>query len=224
MQKIRSISATTVKPTLGNEVVVSMADPDEQTWGYWQFPTISRMPGGEILLTVNNNQDDDLCYGHAAPAFLSHDDGQSWHPADLDEKGLTLPPSPVAEVFDGKFICVPMPLGFRPSELPQAALKHPVSSWEDYIPRSFHRLANFPDSVKGYFGHLRGFRWTPTTRHWNDEKVAWDIRRFLLRLDGGGMIGHAWSRTSLEYRPVRLGRELLDANYKVAYLHDNGSA
>ena len=224
LESIKPIPAKAIRVSLDKPVVVSMADPAERTWGYWQFPTISRMPGGEILLTVNNNQDDDLCYGHAAPAWLSHDDGQSWHPVDLDEKGLTITHSPITEVFDGEFLCVPMPLGFRPSELPKRSLQHPVSRWTDYIPRSFHRLERFPQSVKDYFSHLRGLRWTPRTHQWTEEKIAWDMRECLLRVDGGGMVGHAWSRTSLEYRPVRMGSELLDANYKVAYMHGDGSA
>src|SRR5437016_922567 len=85
MKSVKLISASSVKVEMDEPVVVSMADPAERTWGYWQFPTISRMPGGEILLTVNNNQDDDLCYGHAAPAFLSQDDGATWQSADMDE-------------------------------------------------------------------------------------------------------------------------------------------
>src|ERR1051326_7675141 len=130
MESIKPMPASAVKVTLGKPVVVSMADPAERTWGYWQFPTISRMPGGEILLTVNHNQDDDLCYGHSAPAFHSHDDGETWQPADIDEKGLTISHSPIAEVFSGEFLCVPMPLGFRPSELPPKLLKNPVSTFQ----------------------------------------------------------------------------------------------
>lgn len=224
LESIRSVSLNKLKVTLGPEVIVSMADPEERTWGYWQFPTISRLPGGGLLYTVNNNQDDDLCYGHAAPAFLSHDHGETWQPADLDEKGLTIAHSPVCEVFDGEFLCVPMPLGFRVSDLPGEAIANPVSQWEDYIPRSFHRLDRFPKPVKEYFAHLRGVRWTPARRQWREEKVRWDLRDYLLRVDGGGMVGHAWSRTSLEYRPVRRQGELLDANYKVSYMHDDGSA
>jgi len=124
LESIKPISASAVKVKLGEPVVVSMADPAEQTWGYFQFPTISRMPGGEILLTYNNTQDDDLCYGHAGPAFVSRDDGRSWQIADLDEKALTISHSPIAEVFNGEYLCVPMPVGFRVSELPKKALLH----------------------------------------------------------------------------------------------------
>jgi hypothetical protein len=68
---------------------------------------------------------DILCYGHAGPAFLSKDDGRTWKVADIDEKGLTITHSPITELFDGEFLCVPMPIGFRPSELPAKLLQNP---------------------------------------------------------------------------------------------------
>jgi hypothetical protein len=200
-----------------------MADPAERTWGYYQFPTISRMPGGAILLTFNNTQDDDLCYGHAAPAFLSHDDGQTWQAADLDEKALTIAHSPVAELFVGEFLCCPMPLGYKPSGLPPELLKEPAARMFSYIWRLFFPLERFPREVKDYFAGLRALRWTPATRAWREETLAWDIRRALLRLDEAATLGSVWSRTSMEYRPLRFGDELLDANYKMAYFHDDGS-
>jgi hypothetical protein len=212
-----------VRVELGDPITVSSADPAERTWGYWQFPTLSRIPGGELLLTVNNTQDDDLCYGHAGPAWLSHDDGETWHAADLDEKSLTIAHSPVCAVQHGEFLCCPMPLGYKPSDLPAELFENPVAKSFSYIWRLFFPLEKFPEHVKEYFAGLRALRWTPATRQWNEEKLAWDLDRFLLRLDDGGMIGKAWSRTSLEYRPLRVGDELLDANYKVAYRHDDGS-
>ena len=224
MRSVKPVLAKAVRVTLGEPVVVSMADPAERTWAYYQFPTISRMPGGEILLTYNNTQDDDLCYGHAGPAFLSFDEGASWQVVDLDAKALTISHSPVSELFHGEFLCVPMPLGYSPSALPAAALRHPVARFKDYIPRSFHLLDRFPSEVKEYFRHLRGLRWTPATREWREEKLAWDIRGALLRVDEGGMIGQAWSRTSFENRVVRCGDELLDAHYRLAYRHDDGTA
>lgn len=224
MDVARIIPASSVRVAMEEPVVVSMADPAERTWGYWQFPTISRMPGGGILLTVNNSQDDDLCYGHPSPSWVSHDDGVTWRAEDLDEKGLTISHSPVAELHHGEFLCVPMPLGFSPTKLSPDLLKNPVAESHDYIRRAFFRMDPFPPDVKAYFSHLRGLRWTPATRRWTEERVAWDMRGALLRLDDGGMIGKAWSRTSLEYRPLRMGDELLDANYKTAYMHDDGSA
>jgi hypothetical protein len=223
MKMVKPIPGDAVRVTMGGPVVVSMADPAERNWGYYQFPTISRMPGGELLYTFNNTQDDNLCYGHAAPAYWSFDNGLSWQIVDLDEKGLTISHSPVAEVFDGEFLCAPMPIGYSPSELPPDALEQPVSRSKDYVARSFHSLERFPEKVKDYYGRWRALRWTPSTREWSDETIAWDVRQALVRIDESGVIGQCWSRPSLEYRPVRLGNELLDANYIMAYVHDDGA-
>jgi hypothetical protein len=66
----------------------------------------------------------------AGPAAVSHDEGRTWQVVDLDEKGLTIAHSPVAEVFDGEFLCVPMPLGYRPEIRPTVRLPPITRCWE----------------------------------------------------------------------------------------------
>lgn len=224
LKAIKPVSASAVNVTLGEPVVVSMAAVEEVTWGYWQFPTISRLPGGDLLLTVNNTQDDDLCYGHSGPAWLSHDEGHTWHAADLDEKALSVSHSPVCELFDGVYVCVPMPFGKRPGSLPKEVYAEPVGRFYSYIWRSLHRLSRFPHEIQDYFTHLHGSRWSPKTQRWEHVRVKWDVRDALLRVDEEGMVGAALSCTSLEYRPVKLGRELLHSDYRMSYLHADGAS
>jgi len=223
MKAIKPVSLREVDVELGAEVVVSMAAPEETMWGFWQFPTLSRLPGGELLLTVNNAPDDDLCYGHAAPAWLSHDDGRTWHAADLDEKQLTVAHSPVCELFDGEYLCLPMPLGLKPGDMPKEALGEPAGRFFAYCWRSFYPLDRFPRHVRDYFARIPGLRWNPKARRWDAVKVKWDTRGVLVRVDEAGMVGAVLSTTSLEYRPIRFGKELLDANYKLAYRYADGS-
>lgn len=208
---------------MGEPVVVSMAAPEETTWGYWQFPTISRMPGGELLLTVNNTQDDDLCYGHANPAWTSEDQGQTWRAADLDEKLLTVSHSPVIEMFNNEFLAVPLPVGMHPSDMPADVLAKPVGRFVAYIPRILYPLDRFGSAVLASYRQLRGLRWNPADRQWHAQKIEWDLRGALLRLDDGGMVGKGIAPPSLEYRTPRVGSELIDVNYKLQYLHEDGS-
>jgi len=224
MKAIKPVPLRNLKVTLGNPVVVSMAAPDEHTWGYWQFPAVSRMPGGELLYTINITQDDDLCYGHGGVSWLSHDDGCTWHAADIDEKSLTISHSPIGEVHNSEFLCVPMNPGMRAHTLSSETLGKPVGRFFSYAWRSFYPLDRFPREIRDYYQNLRGFRWSPKTRQWDAQRVKWDVKGALLRIEEEGMVGSGFNNTSLEQRPVLMGKELIYVDYRIAYRLDDGSA
>lgn len=91
-----------------------------------------------------------------------------------------------------------------------------------YFTRHFYPISRFPERVFDYYRRLRGLRWTPATRRWEEAVVDWDMEDFLVRVDEGGVIGKSWARTSFEYRPVRLEGELIYADHKSNYLYPGG--
>ena len=206
-------------------VVVSMADPMENTWGYHRIPTVSRMPDGSILLTYVNNLDSNLCYGHAGPSFLSYDDGNSWHITDLDEKALAVSDSPVTEVFDGEYICVPMPVGITKKELPEDYLKNPAGKIHIYRWLYHYHLEAAPENIQDYFRYIRCVRWKPDRSEWIDEKIDWDIDRVILKVEGEDYTGMSGQivHTSFENKPVRYNGEIIQADYKNTRMRKDGS-
>ena len=222
MQEVNYADKNSVRVEMGAPVVVSAADPAESTWGFHQCPTISRLPDSSILLTYKTNHDDSLCCGHASPAHVSDDDGLSWRIVDLDDKGLTCCHSPICELFDGEFLCVPMPVGLSPKSLNTEMLKEPVGEIFAYFTRYFYPIARFPQEIQDYYARLRALRWTPSTGRWEDESIGWDMKCFLVRYDAGGVLNASLARSSFEYRPVILGDELVYADHKSNYLYPNG--
>lgn len=60
---------------LHDPVPVAVSEPGEKRWGFHQFPAISRLPGGRLLVTFNDRPDRDEAYGTPGPAYVSSDSG-----------------------------------------------------------------------------------------------------------------------------------------------------
>ncbi len=206
-------------------VVVSMADPMEKTWGYHRIPTVSRMPDGGILLTYVNNLDSNLCYGHAGPSFMSYDEGRSWQIVDLDEKGLAISDSPVTKVYEGEYICVPMPVGITSKELPEEFIRNPAGKIHIYRWLYQYRLEDAPKNIQDYFRYIRCIRWKPDREEWIEEKIDWDIQRSILKVEGEDYTGMSGQivHTSFENPPVRYNGEIIQADYKNTRMREDGS-
>ena len=82
---------------LGPPVVVAVSAPDETRWGHHQFPKLSALPKGEILLTYNAGADDNAAYGHPGPAYVSRDGGTTWQKY-AGEPALAISHSPVSDL------------------------------------------------------------------------------------------------------------------------------
>jgi hypothetical protein len=82
--------------SLGSEHVISTSPPAFYapfTWGPWQFPSISRLPGGIIIDRFSTGMDAASDYGKVAN-FLSADAGSTWkisNDSSLNHVGILLP-------------------------------------------------------------------------------------------------------------------------------------
>ena len=206
--------------TLGKPVIVATSKIGETRWGYHQFPKLSPLPDGAILLTFNSSLDDNAAYGKPGPAFVSRDRGQTWEPFRGNQTAIAISHSPITAVLNGEFLCVPFPSGFDVKKI--FGMPKPVGSYFCYAKRNYFRLAECPDPVKKYIAGIRGYRWTTATRTWQAEAIRYDMRNALIWTSEQSN-GSILSRTSFEYPVLVAGRELFVADYKFRYLHNDGS-
>lgn len=209
--------------TLGEPVVVATSEVypagtnyGSYRWGYHQFPKISRMPGGEILLTFNVCPDDNATYGHPGPAYVSGDEGRTWSLYEGKEKSIAISHSPILAVGNGEFLCVPFPVGMETKHI--EGMPKPVGSCFCYSTRYYYRLDQCPKVIQDYVAAIRAYRWTPATKAWKEETIEYEMRNALIRTSGTIL-----ARTSFEWPLVEVDRELFVGDYKFCYAHKDGS-
>ena len=66
--------------TLGDPVVISQSPPEERRWGPWQFPMVTRLADGRILVNYSVGKDTASAYGTGKAQALSADEGATWQP------------------------------------------------------------------------------------------------------------------------------------------------
>jgi len=59
-------------------VTVAVSPPDVPIWGAYQFPRLSRLPDGRILLTYGVNADEVTSHGLPSARVVSDDEGATW--------------------------------------------------------------------------------------------------------------------------------------------------
>jgi len=211
---------------LHDPVVVAVSNPDENRWGYHQFPRISRLPGrpgGRLLLTYNFSGDDNLEYGEPGPAYTSRDTGGTWQSFDASATAfpapeLTVSHSPVSELYDDDYLCVPMQTAYPSDRFPRELIDKPVARFFCYNWRSLYDLQACPFWIRNHFSRIDGVRWDNATQHWKPAAVRWDTDGLLVRMAEG----NSWSRTSFEHRLVKHRGLLFYADWKSHYLHADG--
>lgn len=205
---------------LAEPVAVALSQPGEERWGYHQFPAISRLPDGRLLVTFNDCPDQDDSYGRPGPAYVSGDEGQTWNPYDPADGLLTVSHSPISEVYDGERLCVPMSVALDIAtegiELPP-----PVGSVNAYGKIRFHKLSECPARVRDFMAALPAVRWHPADRQWRRESVRWDMGGALVRNRQGE---HVVPRPYIDNRILRHDGLLYLAGYLQMYLRPDGSA
>ena len=204
---------------LGPPVVVAVSAPDETRWGHHQFPKLSALPKGEILLTYNAGADDNAAYGHPGPAYVSRDGGTTWQKY-AGEPALAISHSPVSAIGNGEFLCLPFAPGIDVRAL--ANMPQPCGKYFCYAPRNYYRLAELPPTARNYLQDLAAYRWTPATDVWKKETLHYEDRDALAWTSEQGKQS-ILSRTSFEYPLFRAADELYYADFKWRYANRDGS-
>jgi BNR repeat-like domain len=214
---------TRLEVEVGPPVVVALARPGEKRWGFHQFPALARLPGGKLALTYSHNADAVQAYGTACPTFVSENGGKTWtrmkSPGHLGSK----PHPSICEVAEGEYLCVPPT---RPFNLKTARLSmpRPVVAGRGGGTKSLHRFKDCPPAVQAYIRELDAWRWKPGAKRWSPEKIIYDTDDLLVWKRAKGSEAHLVPRTWFEHPPVKLGNELIYADYRTKYLGKSGKA
>jgi len=149
---------------LGEPVVVALSDPHETRWGFTQFPALSPMPDGSILLIYADAEDASETHGEPAPSFVTRDQGLTWEALQSD----LVPARPhfsVTPAYDGEYLVVPS-LRYFNVKAQGVELPEPVAESFVYGPLYTYRVSDFSDQVFDYFKNLDGRRWLPSKGKW----------------------------------------------------------
>jgi len=203
--------------SIADPVLAALSAPGEQRWGFHQFPALSRMPDGSILLMYANAADASETHGHPAPAYVSRDDGRSWERMDDGLKPVR-PHFSISEVYDGEFLIMPA-CEYLNIDAMGVELPDPVAEAKVYGTLFHYRCDALPKAVQDYFQHIPGRRWTPASGAWEDTVVEYDITNFLAWRRANSLV---LPRTYFEHPLVRWKGELLYADYRARYVQDNG--
>ncbi len=67
---------------MGTPIVAAVSEAGENCWGFHQFPNMTRLPDGAILLTWADAADASETHGCPAPTLCSRDQGRTWSAFD----------------------------------------------------------------------------------------------------------------------------------------------
>ena len=206
-------------PTLefGEPVVAAVSAPGETRWGYTQFPALSPLPDGRILLIYADAEDASETHGDPAPALVTADGGVTWQPF-VDELVPSRPHYAITAGHDGEFFTVPS-IHYFDVEREGVPLPAPIAESFVYGPVYTYRAADFPAKVRHHFARLEARRWRPATQRWEDTIITYDTQDLLVwRRENSTLL----PRTFFERPATRLGTELFYADYRVRYALPDG--
>ena len=163
-----------MKITMDDPVVVAVSAAGETRWGFHQFPALSRMPDGRILIMYADAADASETHGSPAPCFISGDSGKSWKRFKSNDLTPTRPHFAVSKVFDGEYLVIPS-MGYFDVEKNGIKLPEPSATGNTYGTVYTYRLSVMPPVVQKYFQYLPAKRWKPSTGRWEDTTVEYDI-------------------------------------------------
>ncbi len=203
---------------LSPPVVVSLADPSERRWGRHQFISLSPYPGGRLLVRFHAGEDSVRAYGSGQPTFISQDSGQTW--ASFSEEGLP-GAGLVCAMGGGEMLCVPMP---KPLDVTagETRLPEPVGEFFTYRKMMLYPVEKCPEDIKEFLQAQPASRWLPERKAWVKDPARFDIRQRLVWMGPKGEAGLV-SGTSFERAPIRVGGELLWADYRALFVMPDGS-
>ena len=126
------------KLTIGDPTLVAASEPNEERWGYFQFPRIWVEPDGRLVVSIPVRPDDDRSLDQRDTQFESCDGGSTWTPAQgyLREPYVTLPNGDQlhreAAMFRTAEVTLPRPVGVYNHN---SGRKYPLYRWPDIDPQ-----------------------------------------------------------------------------------------
>lgn len=204
--------------TISEPVVVGRSQPHETRWGYFQFPSLCRLPGGALMATVSDAEDATCGYGQPLRRYLSADGGCTWQAAPQAAPGAG-PHASCAEGFDGEYLILSASATF---DLAAAGLQLPPPAGKGfaYCDFYFYRVSDCPAALRDYLTRLPAWRWTPANPAWTPEQIAFDVAGHLCWTMGEEQVV---SRTWFEHAPIRHHGELLYVDYRTNCLRADGA-
>jgi hypothetical protein len=216
------IAADAVRVAMEPPVLVDQAPPELTEWGRWRLPYVSRLPDGDLALTFQIGRDHYCDQGLELPMFRSRDQGRTWRRDAWPHPGFRGFPV-LSPVHEGEQWCFSSVRGI---EYDRERMPKPVADWSGCaLPFPMYRLADFPEDVQRWYRDLRALRWSPATKRWSEELLDYDHRGQLVFAydDTAQQIPGLWGQKTYFQAPVvRLGSELLHADYWTQYLGEDG--
>ena len=205
--------------SLSDPVVVALSRPGETRWGHHQFPTISRLPDGQALVTFNGGPDRDDFYGKPGPAYVSADQGVTWSAYDPPDPLLTVSHSVISEVKEGDHLCVPMSVSL---DIEKQGVKLPRLSgtMQVYGEVLFYRLSDCASEIQNHMKKLPAVRWDARQKRWQREEVGWDTANALVRTRKSDYV---IPRPYIDNRVLVVGDLLYYADFHLGHLLPDGS-
>lgn len=202
-----------MKIALHEPVVVSPAPPEENRWGYWQFPYLFRLPSGDLMLTHHVAPDEEATYGRTeAPCFVSSDDGRVWRRLAPEVPEFARHPTHLVRFPDGECFFVPPSPPAPLSSLPKI---EPVGALDCAGPVMLYDMNAAPEICRT----MTLMRRMPGETAWRRETARLDLPRGLL-WSRGDVIANSF----IESKPI-MARDgaLIVADFRTAVRQADGS-
>ena len=211
--RVREVNAVSIV-RMSDPVVAAYSEPSESRWGYHQFPALSRLPDGRILLMYAHAEDASESHGMPAPAFVSND-GELWE-AFEDELQPVRPHFSITELANGGALVLPAGPYYSANvdDLPR-----PVATANVYGTFYTYRCSELSDDAAQDLEFLNGLRYDADAGSWTKTIVRYDMKdRLAWRREGSTLL----PRPFFERASIRHGDELFYPDYRVRFALPDG--
>lgn len=203
---------------MDDPVLVSKSAPEESRWGFHQFPALTRLPDGRIIIMWADAEDASESHGRTSESLVSPDGGRTWQP-------FTGPPDPIrphftiAPVFNGEYLIMP---SCRYLDIEEAEIDLGVPAAESFTYGKFewYRVKDLPEKAVQYFSRIAALRWMPEERKWVPDEVRYNPDLLLAAKRENSTV---LPRTFFEHAPRVIGNELIHADYRIGRILPDGS-
>lgn len=174
--------AFTASQVSGKQLDVEVGEPrlimagpvGETRWGHWQFPILSKLRDGRLLVVVQVEDDSMLSYGKPGKPFISSDNGKTWALADLRKEGLPealgVAFNAVLSVPNGDLVAFTIQTNLAKKDLPLPMLIATIpESYGQVI--SYYRARDLPQELSV----VKMVRLSRGSHKWVEEEAFLDI-------------------------------------------------